>query len=590
MLILDVECYSNYFLLSMLQLDTGKVRSFELHDDAQLDISTVRKLMVQHTTVSFNGNNYDLPLITAALAGWNNTKLKALSDSIITSKLPAYRICNDAGIVVPTSWDHIDLFEVAIGQASLKIYGGRMNCKTMQDLPINPSALINPEQRQELRDYCRNDLELTKMLYSTLKPQIDLRAAMSKQYGMDLRSKSDAQIAVLAITSELKKVTGQTYRKLTIPDGQVFRYLDPGIVDFKRKDLKDLLKKLLAQEFTLGGNGAVTMPDWLKDTNITIGASEYQLGIGGLHSCETRQYVRVNDNTRMADVDVASYYPSIILQQRLAPKSMGAPFLRVYQSIVERRIKAKREGDKVTADTLKIIINSSFGMLGSKYSPLYAPDLLIQTTITGQLYLLMLIECMDAAGVEVLSANTDGVVLYFDKALEQKVEEIKWDWMLDTSFELESTPYVAIASANVNNYVAVKPDGSVKLKGSFAPPGLAKNPDCAIIYTAVAQYLAKGTPLEQTIRGCDDITQFVTVRRVMGGAVWQGEPLGKAVRFYHSSTVPSDQCIHYATNSNRVPTSAGCRPLMTLPDTFPADVDYRYYLTEGEKMLCEVGV
>ena len=39
----------------------------------------------------------------------------------------------------------------------------------------------------------------------------------------------------------------------------------------------------------------------------------------------------------------------------------------------------------------KIQINGSFGKLGSKYSLLYAPDLLLQTTITGQLALLMLI-------------------------------------------------------------------------------------------------------------------------------------------------------------------------------------------------------
>jgi len=92
----------------------------------------------------------------------------------------------------------------------------------------------------------------------------------------------------------------------------------------------------------LGLNGAVKMPKELADTKIKIGGAEYQMGIGGLHSCEKSQLVRVNSGECLLEVDVASYYPNIILQQSLAPKSMGLPFLRVYQSIVDRRIQAKR--------------------------------------------------------------------------------------------------------------------------------------------------------------------------------------------------------------------------------------------------------
>ena len=116
------------------------------------------------------------------------------------------------------------------------------------------------------------------------------------------------------------------------------------------------------------------------------------MGIGGLHSCEKSQYVVADENTVLRDADVSSYYPSIILQQKLSPKAMGKDFITIYQSIVSRRIEAKHRGDKVTADTLKICVNGSFGKLGSKYSALYAPELLIQTTLTGQLALLMLIE------------------------------------------------------------------------------------------------------------------------------------------------------------------------------------------------------
>jgi hypothetical protein len=84
------------------------------------------------------------------------------------------------------------------------------------------------------------------------------------------------------------------------------------------------------------------MPDELAKAQIKIGDTEYSLGIGGLHSCEKSQFIRCDAEHVLAEMDVASYYPNIILQQNLAPKSMGAPFLKVYQSIVDRRLASKK--------------------------------------------------------------------------------------------------------------------------------------------------------------------------------------------------------------------------------------------------------
>ena len=588
MVIIDAEVYSNYFLLAAKSIDSGNVVLFEMYPGKELDKRGLMRLMNTRTTVSFNGINYDLPIIAAALQGYTNAEIKKLSDKIILSGQPSWAICRDWEIAVPKKWDHVDLFEVAPGKSSLKIYGGRLNAPKMQDLPIEPDATITPEQREQLRSYCVNDLDTTILLYQALEKQVALRGRMSEQYGMDLRSKSDAQIAETVIKSELKKLTGKDYYK---PDDKrsEFNYLDPKIITFETEQLQSVFARILKTRFELGGNGAVKMPDWLKATKIKLGHSEYQMGIGGLHSCEKSQYIAADEETLLFELDVASYYPNIILQQQLAPKSMGVPFLKVYQSIVERRLQAKKAGDKVTADTLKIAVNGSFGKLGSKYSALYAPDLLIQTTITGQLALLMLIERMELVGISVRSANTDGIVCHCPKKLERKMEQVAFDWMLDTSYELERSDYKALASRDVNSYIAVKVDGGAKGKGCFAGQGLAKNPDLPIVYKAVAKRIADGTPAEQTIKTCEDISQFVTVRRVQGGAVWRGEYVGKAVRFYYSRDVASDECIHYAKNSNRVPKSAGAKPLMELPATMPSDVDYNAYIVEAEKLLCEVG-
>jgi DNA polymerase elongation subunit (family B) len=455
-------------------------------------------------------------------------------------------------------------------------------------LPIEPDASINAEQRAQLREYCRNDLEMTAILYNHLKPQIDLRVTMGELYRVDLRSMSDAQIAEVVIGSEIERLGGCAQRPV-IKKGYTFRYKDPGFITFVGADLNAMFQRVLETDFGLSANGSVEMPEWLKRQRITIGKAQYQMGIGGLHSCEKRQFIQAGSNEILADWDVASYYPNIILGQRLSPAHLGEDFLTVFQSIVKRRLDAKRKGDKVTADVLKIVINGTFGKLGSMYSFLYSPDLMAQTTITGQLALLMLIERMEIAGIKVVSANTDGIVLHGPKALDVKMQCVAWDWMLDTSYELERTNYSAIASRDVNSYVAVMLNGKTKGKGVFATMGLAKNPDCQIVYDAVAARIANGTPIERTIRKCDDIRRFVTVRRVTGGALWRGENIGKAIRYYYATSVKSEETINYIKNGNKVPMSEGTRPLMQLPDAFPTDVDYDVYLVAAERLLCEVG-
>ena len=586
---LDVECYRDYFLVSFLRESTGNILDIEHHPDWPLDKKKLAAVMGKNQTISFNGNGYDLYMIVAALKGFSNEALKKLSDKIIKSNQSPWRIAKHFDIYIPARWDHIDIMDVAPGLASLKIYGGRLGAPKLQDLAIKPDASITPDLREPMRLYCHNDLYTTQMLCNKLIKQIELRESMSEQYGVDLRSKSDAQIAETVIKSELEKMTGKTYRRFEAPDDYGFRYKDPGIIEFKTEKLKSIFKSILAHKFELSANGSVKMPDFLKKEPIEFDGAKYQMGVGGLHSCEKQQYIKPSSSQLLFDIDVASYYPNIILQQRMAPKSMGAPFLKVYQSIVDRRIKAKKAGDKVVADTLKIVVNGSFGKLGSKWSTLYAPELLIQTTITGQLALLMLIESLAEKGVKTVSANTDGVVVLCNKDQELTVEEIVFDWELTTSYTLERTDYSAIASRDVNNYVAVKPDGSAKGKGVFASPGLSKNPDAMIIYKAVVEHVANGTPIDRTVIECRDIKQFVKVRQVKGGAVWRGEELGKATRFYYSADIPEGECLRYVLNGNKVPMSDGARPLMDLPDEFPDDVDYYRYIQSAKQLLKDIG-
>lgn len=587
-LFIDVECYKDYFLVCAKNSKTGKITKIPMHSDCKLDKDRLTKMMLEEI-ITFNGNKYDVPMIIAALSGYTCQKLHDLSNEIIMSDTPAYQILKDKKISVGNI-NHIDLIEVAIGVASLKIYGGRLHAQKMQDLPIDPQVSILPEQRELLELYCQNDLELTELLYKKLLPQIRLRTEMKATYGMDLRSKSDAQIAETIIKSELKVITEKTYSPHIYEEGFSFKYKDPKIISFDNPILKGIFNKLLNEDFMLSEKGSVKMPTWLAKQKITIGTTTYKMGIGGLHSCEKGQFVKEGKGYLISDFDVTSFYPSIILQQELFPESMGREFLALYQSIVERRVAAKRNKNTVEADVLKIVLNGSYGKFGSRFSSLYSPELLLQTTLTGQLSLLMLIESLEFNDVKVVSANTDGIVTYYRAEESEKVQRLLLEWTAQTTYNLEQTDYRLVASRDVNSYLAVKTDGKTKGKGCFADPSLSKNPDGQIIYESVIAKIATGAPILRTIKNCTDITKFVTVRTVNGGAVWQGEYLGKAIRFYHTATPELQNCtINYTKNGNKVPNSLGCRPMMDLPDSLPDDIDYNYYIDKANELLIGVG-
>lgn len=581
-IVFDTECYPNYWLFALKHLPSGKVFTLEQSENENLNEQLLLWVMYRFTIISFNGNSYDLPMIWAAYKNANCGELKRLSDEIIGEERRPYGEDQH-------SIDHIDIIEVCPApKASQKIYAGRLHNKRMQSLPFSPNTVLTREQREHIKDYCLNDLDDLELAYNELSPQIALRSAMSKQYGMDLRSKSDAQIAETVIISEVAKEIGYTPRKPRFDQNLVLRYQAPEYLRLNAWLTRPALDLVESLEFRLNpADGSPSTPDALKNYTVRIGNGLYRMGIGGLHSSETSCYYKSDDNVMLLDRDVASYYPRIILNNMLYPKQLTQAFLYVYNGIVERRLTAKHKGDKVTADSLKITINGSFGKFGSMYSKLYSPDLMLMVTITGQLSLLLLIEMLEDSGIEVVSANTDGIVMKVKKDQYDDYLAVITLWESITNFETEETRYKAIYSRDVNSYFAIKENGEVKGKGFFGSDRLKKNPKYDISKDAVIALMKDGTPIGDTILSCKDITKFLSVRAVKGSAHKTGVHLGKAVRWYYAKH--SHGAIRYVTTGNAVPETEGAKPLMELPDVFPDDIDYNRYVIEAERILDDIG-
>lgn len=586
---LDIEVYRNYFL-ALFMTQTGKVKMFEIFngDKSRFDPHEILDIIKtpELEFVTFNGTSYDVPLLTMAMLDPDTQALKAASDRIIQNNVRPWKFYRDEGLKAP-DMNHIDVIDVAPGMVSLKIYGGRMGSPRLQDLPINHNATITMEQLGLMRKYCRNDTSVTKMLFEQLGEQISLRRAMSKTYNIDLRSRSDAQIAEAVLKAEFERLTGDVPPK--VQGGKTSFYYDPPkYIRFSTELLQDVLETVRTAEMVIDSKtGHVKMPKEIAALKIKIGGSTYKIGIGGLHSQESEVAHFTDEDNVLIDRDVESYYPRMMLNMNMQPGGFGRHFNTIYENILNERLVAKHAGDKVKSDSLKIVLNGTFGKTSNKYSSLYSPDFMIRTTLTGQLTILMLIEALERYNIPVVSANTDGIVIKCPHEKRDALNLIVEKWEKHTGLKTEETIYRALYSRDVNNYIAVKENGSAKAKGVYGPVTLSKNPQNPICAEAVVAYLTKGTPIRRTVYDCDDVRKFLTLRTVNGGAIKDDIVLGKAIRWYYSDTVKG--AIHYVTNGNMVPRSENAAPMMDLTEFIPSDLDHEWYIKECEEILMAVG-
>ncbi len=646
----DTECFPNYWLLKFRPRGS-QAYSFRLHTGQSFDNVTagrIRLLFDAYCAVSFNGNYYDVPMMTAALSGYTAEQLKWLNDRIILEKAKPWEL----GLPEWKPSDHIDVMEVAPGAGSQNQYAGRIHYKTMQDLPYDPAHYLAEHEVIDVDIKCENDLGKLEAIFDALAPQIKMREKLGLRYGIDLRSKSDAQIAESVLKRRCEQATGQRIYKPEIDWNLKFRYKVPAFISYAMPQLQRALELVRQSIFQIGANGTVDMPPQLDGLEIVIGQSTYKMGIGGLHSQEKKLVAVSNATHQIRMPDVASYYPNLMLNSGEFPPALGPEFLNEFKDIKDTRLLAKSLAKKLKKGTVeyedastedgggKIMINGTFGKTGSPYSVLFAPTMLIQTTVTGQLSLLMLIEWHERYEIPVISANTDGIVINCPREKLHISEALIAEWEKRTGLEMETDDYLAIYARDVNNYFAIKNPDDIKRKGEYAKGGLVekKNPDVEICADAAAEFLAKGVPVEYTIASCRDITKFVTIQKVNGGGVkmwgegarknarvmdmvgtlqscgwikdgrkWRKgdsvtdattayqscfapqtpEYLGKVVRWYYSTQAPGP--IVYASNGNTVSLSYGARPCMTLPDELPDDIDYAWYINNAESMLKDVG-
>lgn len=252
-----------------------------------------------------------------------------------------------------------------------------------------------------------------------------------------------------------------------------------------------------------------------ESLNVVIDGLCYVFGTGGLHASLEKQVINSDNDYIIEDEDVASFYPNLAIKNSVYPEHLGVEFCDIYEYLYNLR----KSYDKKSAENamLKLALNGTYGKSNDQYSPFYDPKFTMMITINGQLSLCMIVEkLLKLEGMQIIQCNTDGLTFKRKRSDEQAVADIvKW-WEGVTKLELERCDYSKMVIRDVNSYIAVKLDGSLKSKGAYEWKDLPnhKNQSALVIRMAAEKYLSEGADPEEFIRGHKDPFDFMLRTKV----------------------------------------------------------------------------
>ncbi|MBV8232950.1 MAG: hypothetical protein JO329_23465 [Planctomycetaceae bacterium] len=565
----------------------------------------------------YNRGAYDGPLAEAILAGLDPYEA---SRSLIEEKAPPGRVT-----LRGLPCDLIDVAERTRSHgriAGLKRVVAYLGRPKLRELPFPPNRVLSEEEWDEVGRYNRVDLENTWAVLEHFTPELGALAALSQDRGLDLRSTPTSQVGETVFEAEYLRERGRRPLRPETPPEAVYRPVAgvrrpktvPGGEWFDR--VADVPLPLVRK----GEKATILVPSatfTVDDVTLTVAG-------GGIHSdhkegreekkrprrSRKHQVHYATGKYRLLDIDVASYYPTLMHTKGIWPASYGECGKPLYKEILERRLEVKRRA-KTAADPaeakrlalvatgLKLALNSTFGKTGEQNSSLYDPNAFLGVTLSGQLMLLDLVERLTAAGVRVLMVNTDGLMVKVRRSRDagKRLARILRDWQRDTGMELEVEPLKRFVLLAANNYATLNAKGKIKrggalLKGDFSPKLV---PNALVIADAVAAALLLDVPPEATIAACTDLARFCrvttsgskTVLVEMVDDAGNVAPVPKVARWYKSRT-STWRIVHRQEGGNDTTPPQATEITLALDivgGDLPDDLDVNWYIRQARAII-----
>ncbi len=500
----DIETFK-YDWISVFY-DTSRNEWLVYHNDND----GVRNLMGQPDVIfcGFNNKHYDNHIWKAICCGADPTLVKEISDFIIADER--------------SGWEHwylrknrfrfdsFDLMDDSQVGTSLKHIEAHLGWNIEEtEVDFNIDRPLTPEEIQRTIFYCKWDVRATVKLLTLRKGYLEAKMNVGRTKGI-----SDAKSLYM------------TNARLTA------EFL--GAVATERYDERDyhypanLRRDLIPAE-------VISFFDRLHDTSIPskelfnsqlkimVDGAEAVIGFGGIHHAIPNYSECSTGNRVIRNFDVASLYPSLMVYNGYTSRNI--PSAATFEDVYHTRLRAKQTGDKHTANTLKLILNTTYGASLATTNPLYDPLMGRSVCITGQLYILELamLYLLSATTVRIIQLNTDGIMISLDESELPIIYRINDEWQESKHLILEEDKIRKIVQKDVNNYVMVFDNGKVKTKGAYVTSGIAPagafsiNNNHTIVKKAVVDYFVDGTPVEDTIYQCTDIHAFQIIAKAGGG-------------------------------------------------------------------------
>lgn len=470
---------------------------------------------------------YNIPTICSSIFNLSKTITTSSEDNIDAWKHWKYQIWFDTFDILTMLYSN----KLRVGLKEIQV---TMQYPNVQEFVCDWTKPLPLEDFDSMIDYNINDIESTSELLNRCKKDVDLRIAIEDEYGVRVLSKDGVNIGMKILTQKYLEKTGLTWwdiKDLRSPMSVI--PLKDVILPFIKYDspiLQRVLEDMKNQIVSPGRKG--------YENKFVFNNLRYSVGVGGIHSVNSPEIIIPRDDEMLIDIDVASLYPSMLIEYEFYPKHLGKEFLEVYKQIKDERIEAKHNGDKVKNETLKLALNGLSGNLQNEHNFCYSPFAVIQIRINGQLLLLMLAEKLTQIGCRIVQANTDGLFVLLKKDAYSKVNSICREWEQLTKLTLEEDRFKAMYQYAINDYFAITEDNKVKEKGMFITAvKLGKGLTPKIIPKAVISFFKDGIPVEDTIKNCTDIRDFLMSEKT--GKQWHVEYMNeeqqRTNRFYAST-------------------------------------------------------
>ena len=607
----DLEIFPNCFSLVIKNTETKEFQFFELSNRKNNLVDLVPLFLdKRYIFCGYNNIHYDNPIVNFIIEYKetlkNSTRLDIeynlfqLSQTIIKGDLEKWKRWKYAN-----NFETLDLLTMLFSQklrVGLKEMQVTMKYSNVQEYDGNFEAPIPEEDIPKMIQYNINDVNSTEELLYRCENDIKLRLNIEEEYGIKALNKDGVNLGMEILKTKYLEKTHKTWndiKDLRSPCNKIA--LNEIILPFIKFDnpiLKDLLNEMKQQ---------VVSPDRKGyNKHFLMDNLEYSVGVGGIHSVNKPSIFIAKEDEIISDVDVASLYPSLIIEYGFYPPHLGKEFLEVYKGIKDERIEAKHNGNKLKNLTLKLSINGLSGNLQSEFSWCYSPKTVMRIRINGQLLLLMLAEKLISIGCQIIQANTDGLFVLRKKKDEQKFKNVcKW-WENLTRLELEEDRFERFYQFAINDYLGViegykdsKNPKLLKKKGLFIDSvTLGKGMQPMIIPKAINANLADNVPVEETIRNCKDINEFITYQKVdkKFTVQYMDKFITHINRYYVSTNggylykceVEDGKIVKFAN----MLTASGvtlCNDITAIKE-FPRNINYKYYIKEANKILAKLKI